>query len=133
MTQILTVETLTDADRALFSDMYKDAYGTRPRHVPTDEEIVSLFERMPQIMEEEEANEARALAAYNAKHGTQYASWWDYYDRLDANYEAEFAQIQAEAKAQRLAAQQRLSARSEFYRPGSSVPVIEAWDHGDLG
>lgn len=106
-----------------FSDAYKEIHGFRPRHF-TPEMEASFWNTFDAEWADMQAREAAELQAHSDHFGQEFKSFMEYYNFLDAQYERECQEAQeAEAAAK--------AEREEFFRRGSPVPIVEAWEHGD--
>lgn len=131
MTTQLDPKTVTAADVEAgltqswcYSDAYKEIYGSRPRgHTAAQE--ASFWNIFDVLWANMEAEEAADLAALGDFHDREFKNWAAYYDFLEEKREHEYRE---EVEARRVAAEKR----REFFRRGSPVPYIQAWEHGDI-
>jgi hypothetical protein len=126
-----TERTLTVADmltqdfQSAYSDLFKGLHGFRPSLNTSPEDMLRFFDTYEAAFEENEAEEAAALARVSERDGIQYRNWMHYYDEKEKR---DYAEWQAEeAKRQEAAAHV-----AEFNRRGSPLPTIEAWEHGAI-
>lgn len=121
----LTLEDMKTPDfQDSYSDLYKGINGFRPRgHSP--EVMLHFFDTYEESLAQHVAEEAAELARLSAMDGIQYRNWSHYYDEKERkDYEA-----WERAHAER---QEALDYRAAFNARFSSLPAIEAWEHGCL-
>jgi hypothetical protein len=121
----ITVEDVTDADLAQFSDMYKECYNFRPRFRPTKADFVALFNAYDGIQADLEAQDRAFLDAKTAETGVAFDGMMAYYDWREAQDDLDFAARDAARKLE-------LKERAELSRPGAKA-VIDQWEHGQIG
>ena len=110
-------------DLSVFSDLYKDINGVRPRGNFTDEQIQWWFDNHDRLAAEEAEQEAQQLVVLGELNGRVFANYSEYYDFLEAReYEEYLADKAAQAAAEML--------RIQKLDPRCILHVIEAWEHG---
>jgi hypothetical protein len=116
--KLITAADVTDADMMVFSDMYKECYGMRPRFAYTKEDYAALANVYDEIQRQNEAEESSFLEHVGIENGKTFANTMAYYEWYEANQEREYAE-QQEARKEKL----------ELSRPGTKA-TINAWEHG---
>jgi len=121
MTQVqITAADVTDADLALFSDMYKECYNVRPRFTPTKQDYADLANRYDEIQKQNDAEERAWLDYEETQAGRTFANVMEYYN---------WYEVQQELKHQ-----EKLAAKAEaaeLAKPGIKN-LIDRWDHGEI-
>ena len=117
--------TVTDEMRQLYSDLFKDCYGFRPRVTPTDDMVIDLWENSDAMLEANSRAEEAALAELARRHDVPFGTWTAYYDWLDAKDAAAWHQARAEREAM-------LAERQALSTPGHPMVAIDAWEHGEM-
>ena len=122
--KLVTVADITDDDRHNYSDMYKDAYGFRPRYTPTDEDVVYLLNAWDSIMADQREQEEAHLQYLREEHGINFKTMMEYYiwseEKDHKDWEIRQAQKLEEAEH-----------KVKLADPHSPIMAIELWDHGD--
>jgi hypothetical protein len=111
-------------DLSVFSDLYKDINGVRPRGSFTDEQVQWWFDNHDRLAAEELAQEAQQLVLLGEMNGRVFANYSEYYDFLEAR---EYEEYLAD-KAEKAAAEMR---RIQLLDPRCTLHAIEAWAHGE--
>lgn len=110
-------------DLSVFSDLYKDINGVRPRGNISDETIQWYFDNSSILIAAEMEREAEELAHLAETIGRPFENWSAYYDYLEAKeYEDYLADKAAREAAEVL--------RIRLLDPRCTLHVIEAWEHG---
>lgn len=121
----LTVaDMLTPDFQEAYSDLYKGLNGFRPRGHDA-ETMLRFFDSYEERMAEHVAEEAAELARLSNMDGIQYRSWSHYYDEQERRDYDAWERAQAER-------QEALDYRAAFNARFSSLPAIEAWEHGAI-
>lgn len=122
MTERATLETLsTEALMEGYSDAFKDINGYRPRgeYLHTREYLIDFWETFNDRLAQVEAEDAAQLAALG------FPTWMDYYNHLDRQHALKCV-------SQKLLDEAIADMNTEYSTRGSVVPVIDAWDRGDI-
>lgn len=126
----MTKQTITAADVLAgvtagwcYSDAHKEVYGFRPRGHSAEQEA-SFWNDFDRLWADMQAQEDEDLRAHGEYYGRTFQNFMEFYNFMDDEREREY---QEEHEAREAA----LAARAEFYRRGSPVPILEAWDYGD--
>lgn len=131
MAQQLNAQTVTAADVEAgltvdwcYSDAYKEIHGFRPRGHSAAQEA-SFWNTFEEEFERVAEEEAQQLASLGEHYGRIFPSYSAYYNFLDEQSEAEY-------RAEKAAREAAAAERAEFNRRGSPMPLVDAWEHGDL-
>lgn len=122
MTDRAVLETLsTEQLLESYSDAFKDINGYRPRgeYLHTREYLIHFWATFNDRLAEVEAEEAAHLEFLG------FPSWTAYYNHLDRQY-------WLECVSQELLAEAVADMNTEYSTRGSIVPIIDAWDRGDI-
>jgi len=115
----MTADQVTDADMELFSDMFKECYGYRPRFQATKQDYADLANKYDDIQETNRQEEQAALDRLSEQHGIKFASWSEYYEWDIKDQKTKF-------EAAKLAKQEQ-----EAVKKVGIKNVIDRWEHGE--
>ena len=124
-------QTVSKLDASMFSDMFKDVHGFRPRFAPTQADIDRLSASYDTLIAEQEEQDRDFLRAESHRTGVQFETMSDYYNYREEQDRLRWQAAQAEWKAEQDAKAAALAERALLSRPGIAATIF-AWEHGDI-
>jgi len=120
---VYTAADITEAERSLYWDLYKEINNIRPRWHTSDESIASFLNNYETLFAQKMEEEREELAWLSEKHDQEFKSWSEYYDFMERKDREEYEAAQRERA-------EKAAFLKAFFSRFSIVAAVTLWEEG---